>query len=627
MTRPATPPLSARTLLISLLVPLLAAALAGCVSLPTGSAVIKNTSQPSANGGEDVRLWPAQGPSSGDTPRDIVEGFLQTAASDEPDLDSARQYLAGNARATWDSRKVLVFSTENAPVPSNAAGDEFQLTGVPVGEVDHNGRYTAIPPTQQTYFFHVGGDQKTGYRIDQLPAEFGIALTQEAFRQYYTPYSVYYLDKQAPKSSMIPVPVYERSALADRDTASQLAGVLLGGAPPQYDAVAEVAATPLQLSHVMISQTQVAEVTLKSQTLCTATAHGPCDQLAEELLVTFLSLGSISSVEVFDQALGPQKPIGRAPNVDAVLSKYHITITAQKVNTADLYYLDSPQAKNDPNAGRIFRSSAGKVGMVGPSDRKYGQVAVDPRPKAVPTLALVDANGQNLYLAAANASAAATPVFTGSGIGSLSWDAFGHLWFIATVNGAPALFRVDTTANGQPQLADVSVELPPGGVSIHRVSAAPDGHRVAVVYTDAGGSAAALSVGVELAAGSAGSGFYINLADGSSQPILDGWATLSDVVWNSGQTLAILGAQQSAEAPSISELYTDGSPVFTPPDLNAVTVIPPISTSSIAWTTTGRLLAAYKAADGAQEIAAYSPSNEGWETESLNSGISPSYAG
>lgn len=619
-----TRPVGGRVLLISVLAPLLAAILGGCAGLPTNSSIIKDTSQPTSNGGEDVKLWPGHGPSQHDTPFQIVEGFLQTAASDEAEPDPAKQYLTGNARSTWDSKQVLVFSSETSVESVDGSSNEFEITGIAVGQVDDQGHYTTMRnPVSQRYPFHVTGDAKSGYRIDQLPQGFGIALTQEAFRQYYTPYNVYYLDKQAQKSSMIPVPVYKRSALPDQDTANQLASVLLGGAPTQYDTLAEVAATPLALVGVTISQANVAQVTLKPQTLCTAAAHGPCDQLAEELLATFLSVSSISSVQVFDQAVGQQKPIGQASNVNTVLTKYHVTINAQRSNSADLYYLDPPQTKNDPSAGRIFRRSPLKgPTMVGPTDRKYGQIAVDPRFKsAAPMLALVDANSQNLYLAAANAATAPTPVFTGADIGSLSWDAFGHLWFVATVNGAQALFRVDTTVNGPPLLQDVIVELPQGASSIQQVSAAPDGHRIALAYKTTDG-ANALSVGVELAAGSS---FYVDLADDSSQPILEGWASLSDLEWSSGQTLAILGAQQSAEAPSISEVYTDGSPVYNPPDLNAVTIVPPIETGAIAWTSTGRLVAAYKGGGATQEIAAYSPSNDNWESEAVFPGISPSY--
>ena len=621
-SRSARGPVRARALLISALAPALAALLAGCVSLPTNSAVIKDTSQPTSNGGEDVRLWPAHGPHLGDDPYSILEGFLQTAASDEPDPEPAKQYLTGSARDTWDSKKVLVFSSETAVAAVPGSVNEFEITGIEVGWVDDEGHYSAVPnPTSQAYFFHVGGDDKTGYRIDSLPPDFGIALTQEAFRQYYTPYSVYYLDKQAQKSSMIPVPVYKRTALADQDTAKQLAGALLSGAPPQYETVAEVAATSLNLSSVSISQSDVAQITLKPQTLCTAAAHGPCDQLAEELLATFLGVGSISSVQVFDQAFGPQKPIGQASNVDAVLAKYHVTINVQRPDTADLYYLVWPQAKGDNDAGHIFRRPTGKNAvMVGPTDRKYGQVAVDPRPRpGAPTLALVDAGGQNLYLAAATAGAPATPVFSGPGISSLTWDAFGHVWFIASPNGTPALYRVDT-ANSQLTPHEVTVELPQAGDTLQQVSVAPDGHRLAVAYK--AGNGYALSIGVEL---NSGAKFHADLADGSSQPILAGWATVSDLKWNSSQSVVILGAPQSSEAPSITAVYTDGSPVYTLPDLNAVTITPPISTSSIAWTTTGRLIAAYKGTGDAQQIAEYSPSNDGWETETAFSGISPSY--
>ena len=187
-------PVSGRVLLISVFAPLLAVILAGCAGLPTNSDVIKDTSQPTANSGEDVRLWPAQGPSLHADPYNIVENFLQTAASDEPDPEPAKQYLTGPAHDTWDPKKILVFSSETGAVQVGASGDEFAITGIAVGQVDDEGRYTAVAnPTSQQYYFHVSGDAKNGYRIDSLPPGFGIALTQEAFRQYYTPFNVYYL--------------------------------------------------------------------------------------------------------------------------------------------------------------------------------------------------------------------------------------------------------------------------------------------------------------------------------------------------------------------------------------------------------------------------------------------------
>jgi hypothetical protein len=260
--------------------------------------------------------------------------------------------------------------------------------------------------------------------------------------------------------------------------------------------------------------------------------------------------------------------------------------------------------------------------QVGPSTMKYGQLAlgVDGSTRQ-PVLALTDVNGANLYLGTPGSAEVPALVYSGAGIKSLSWDVFGHLWFIATVSGQPTLFRVDTNVNGAAQKQSVIVELPPGDGAIQQVSVAADGRRVALVYADAVG-ALALSVGVEL---NTGSQLYLNLADGSTQPILDGWATIGDVEWNSSQTLAILGAEQGSVSSTIAEVYTDGSPVFTPTDLNAVTIAPPIFTASIAWSGSGGLLAAYQdASSGSLQIATYSPSLGNWQNPIP--GISPSYS-
>jgi hypothetical protein len=624
-----TPPPRSRAVLVALAAPLLTALVAGCVDLPTNSGVIKDTSQPTSNGGEAVRIWPAaHGPSSTDSPLAVLEGFLQTAASDEPDPDAAQQYLSGHARGSWDPTTVIVFSSESSAIPVAGQPDEFEIKAVEVGRVDPGGRYTpTTQPKQDSYFFHVAGDAKTGYHIDQVPPGFGIPLTQEAFRSYYTPYSVYYLDGQPGTNSMIPDPVYLRAALVDPDAATRLANIVLAGAPSQYDGVAQVAVTGLHLANITITQADVAQVTIKSQNFCLPSSHASCDRLAEELLATFVGVPSISSVDIYDQALGPQVRLGHADNVQEVLAKYHVTLNASKpTRSADFYFIEPPGTKNDPNAGHVMAKlgarTAAVPSQVGPATMKYGQLAlgIDGASKQ-PVLALTDVNGTNLYLGTPGSAAAPALVYSGAGIKSLSWDALGHLWFIATVSGQPSLFRVDTSVDGVPQRQPVIVELPPGDGAIQQVSVAADGRRVALVYTDPGG-ALALSLGVEL---NTGSQLYVNLADGSTQPILDGWATIADVEWNSSQTLAILGAEQGSVSSTIAEVFTDGSPVFTPTDLNAVTIVPPIFTASIAWSGSGGLLAAYRdASTGNLQIATYSPSLGSWENPIP--GISPSYS-
>jgi hypothetical protein len=604
---------------------------AGCVDLPTNSAVIKDTGQPTSNAEENVRIWPKHGPTSTDSPLSVLEGFLQTAASDEPDPGAAQQYLSGQARTTWDPKRVMVFSSERAANPTLTDSNQFVIKAVEVGEVDAEGRYTAIvTPMETDYTFHVGGDAKSGYHVDSVPPGFGIPLTQEAFRSYYTPYSVYYVNGQAKTDSMIPVPFYLRSALADQDAATQLAATLLGGAPPQYVGVAQVAVTEMHLVNVTITQAAVAQVTLTKsvQNVCTETSHALCNKLAEELLATFVGIGSISSVQVMiDQSVGPQNPIGEASNLALVMAKYHVTINAAKPSgTPDVYYLDPPAAKNDPNAGHVmFKQNghpAGVSAQVGPATMKYGHLAfgIDGSTKSG-VLALTDVNAAHLYIAAPNATAAPSAVYTGTNIRSLSWDTFGHLWFIADDAGQPKLFRLDTDVNGTPQVQPVSVQLHSGDGAIQQVSVAPDGRRIALVYTDTA-NALALSIGVELNPGSKSA--IVDLDDGAGQPIVDGWTTISDVVWSSSLTLAVLGTQQTNEPATISEVYTDGSPVFTLPDYAAVAINPPVNASAIAWTTSGGLLAAYKnATDGSPEIAAYSMGDGGWD--GAISGISPSY--
>ena len=606
------------------LVPLLVLFTAGCVSLPANSAVNSVSKQANTGSGSDVRIWP-QGPTPEDRPEAIVEGFLQTAASDPSNVDIAKAYLTGDALKDWDPDKVVVFSEESSVTPIATESDALQLNGTEVATISDTGVYQPVQNPQSTpYRFHVVHDAKNGYRIDELPlgGDFGIPLTQEAFRSDFTTYYVYYVNQDAPAESMIPVPVYLRTQSSDAATAQSLASTLLDGPPDWLDGAAAIATPQIALASqnaVVIGPDDTALVSVKSPNYCTAHSKAACSQLADELLATFSSLGSINRVKVVTTA---GATLGTSLSVDDVMTDYHIGVVTSKA--AAFYYLDSVNQRVTYSDGH----NAPIDMQVGPADRKYGQLAVtDYRRQTI--AAVVDSTGTKLYLGVPGSSAAPVQVSTKTGhkISWLTWDALGHLWFLDTAGGVASVYRLDIT-NGlqaEPQLADV---YGTEGGTVQQLSVAPDGLRIAVVYGEpgiaAGSSQYSLAIGV---VDDSAAQLSINLDFGVTQPVVNGWTNIVDADWHGSQSLAVLGSPQSSSPLAIYELNPDGSPVVSSTDLNAVTINPPSSATGIEWSG-NTLLASYSTGQGAgagQEIELYSFTGGAWVELSGVHGRVPTY--
>lgn len=610
---------------------------AGCVNLPANSGVNTVSKQADAGGGSDVRIWP-QGPQRHEQPAAIVEGFLQTAASDPGNLSIAREYLTGDAQS-WDPQKVVIFSgDESNPASVPGHDNEVQITGTVLAKVDDDGTYEPVSqPTQSAsatsqqvtapaphdaYKFSVKyNDDKGYYQIDKLPSDdFGIVLTEETFRAEYNAYSLYYLNSDAQGESMIPVPVYLR-AQSDVAIAQKLADKLLSGPPAWLDGAAVTAAPQIALAGrnaVTIESDGTAQVTVKSPNACTTRSASACKVLADELFASFSDLASVSSVSIVDQH-GTQ--LGESlGSVDSVLRRYHVGIGGPGNGT--YYYLGKDYAVY------AYSSKGSQLQQVGPTSRHYRALAVTDYDGQI-IAALVDDTKTKLYLGEPGVAANSQPVFTGQ-ISSLSWDALGHLWFIDNAQHPAALYRLDATQGLEAHPQQVaSIGSDGDSMAIAQLAVAPDGRRVAVVYSEQSPSTGSTvySVGIGVFEGS-GSSQSLDLRQAVQNPVVYQWSSLKDIDWHGSQSLAVLGGQQPSSPSVVSELYTDGSPVTNSTDLNAVTINPPNTTSSIEWTGS-TLLAAYgSASDAPQQITQYSFNSNSWSSQGAVpvQGFSPSYA-
>lgn len=617
-----TPSLRRAVLVLLGLIALLTTA--GCVNLPanTSASVVANPAK--GGSGADVRIWP-QAPQRGASPEQIVEGFIQTAASDPSNLPITQDYLTGDAANNWHPNRVVVFSDVSSPV--RVAGDaqhvKVEITGTEVATVSDNGAYQQIlnPRKENPYSFDLTFDPtKDYYRIDRLPGvDFGILLTQEAFRANYATYYLYYLNNDKPDSSMIPVPDYQRSQTGDAATAQNLINALLAGPPEAMAGIASVAAPKVgPASPVTITPNNTAFVPIKSPTNCTAQGKRVCTLLADEMLATLSNLASVNNVTLVDLR---GNPLMTSSGVDRLESRYHIAVSAAK-NTS-FYYLDSKTTQVSRFDSNSASSNPTSVEQVGPLTRKYSQIAVSdvavgnnaPQTYA----AVVDDKGSKLYVGMPGQPKDTPPVYTaavGHHISSLSWDAFGHLWFLDTAGAAVSLYRLDMTAQPKPVLQAVPVTG--DSCTISRIAVAPDGLRIAVSCTPDGFTGDSVVVAM---VEEAGSSIEANLSFGLEQPVVNGWTSVSDVSWHGGQALAVLGASSPSSPETVSELNSDGSPVISAADLNPVVVNPPTGTVNIEWTGAALLASTHSSAGNA--VSQYSFTNGAWTSDAA--GFSPTY--
>ncbi|MGH6657543.1 MAG: LpqB family beta-propeller domain-containing protein [Actinocrinis sp.] len=606
---------------------------AGCVNLPANSSVNTVQKQVKAGSGADVSIWP-RAPQRGDSPTFAVEGFLQNAASGPGNLNIAQAYLTGEAQKNWDPNKVLVFSEESSPtvisphVDSNG-GLEIQITGTVVARLAENGSYQPVSAGQGdgTFKFHVSFDKAKGYyQIDRMRDDFGVALTQESFRAAYAAYYLYYLNQDSPDTSMIPVPVYLRSQIGDAATAQQLAASLFLGPPNRLNNVAGMAAPQIALdpsTPVTIDSENDATVTVKTPNYCTTHDKSACSHLADQLLATYSNLGSISRVTVAD---GRGTRLGSSTAVDKVMKQYNVSVGTS--GSKSFYYIDA----TDHRVSQYYNGHT-TAAQVGPNSRQYSLLAItnDPSSPGGQLAAVVDATDTKLYLGTPGNPADGAPVWTGTGISSLTWDAFGRLWFLAKVNGAAAVFRLDAghSRSAQPQQVDV---IGADDTAVQKISIAPDGRQLAVDYAEPPSASAPgplYSVGIGVV-GDSGSPPSVNLSFALIQPVVSQWTNVTGLDWHGSQSLGVLGSSEPSSPPAIYELNPDGSPVVSLTDPNPVTINPPLKVSGIEWTG-AMLLASYTSPQQPGSgpkllIDQYAFNTSSWNTVSGVNGTVPSYA-
>jgi hypothetical protein len=459
--------------------------LAGCASMPSSGEVSKVS--PGQHADSQVRVYGVK-PQKGETPDQIVRGFLEATTSDEATYGTARLYLAPGLRKSWNPyTKITVLQDGPLPVAEPGGVDSkensntFSLSGHQVGTVDGKHAYQTADVTYQTNFHlsKVGSE----WRIDGL--DDGLVLSEADFQRIYQSVNMYYFAQLGPdavsagkrREVLVPDPVYLRGRI---DLLSSTVKALLGGPTNWLDPVVD-SAFPDGASVKSVSLDDSQRLNLRLNPLKGAAVPDgqQCMRMAAQLFYTVQGLASsqAGSVEVQGAggeqlcSMGSEQAQPYAPSVLAGPATHQFYIdTAHRL--VSLYGTAT-------TAERV-------LGPFGEGQVPLGSVAV----RRDETFAAgVKTDGRTLYVAGLSTGAAlGQPVLRSAakdatnGLSAPSWDGYGNLW---VADRDPARPRLLMLRDGAGTPVDAAVpDLGSGRIESLRVAA--DGVRIALVVRESG---------------------------------------------------------------------------------------------------------------------------------------------
>ncbi|MFE6963763.1 GerMN domain-containing protein [Agromyces sp. NPDC057679] len=174
----------------------MAALLSGCVALPTSGPVGVGNPDPVEESAElDTFIRP---PQAGATPDQIVQGFIEAAASPRGNYAAARQFLTDEFSAEWvpgagATIDVLADrSIEEPVVADDAAETQLSVGATPAAELMSNGQYELPDSTAEVTLPYRLERVDGEWRISEAPD--GILIDELTFGDVFQPYELAFFD-------------------------------------------------------------------------------------------------------------------------------------------------------------------------------------------------------------------------------------------------------------------------------------------------------------------------------------------------------------------------------------------------------------------------------------------------
>ncbi|MEU9174013.1 LpqB family beta-propeller domain-containing protein [Streptomyces sp. NPDC048420] len=539
--------------------------LAGCASMPDSGDLRGVDSTPRQD--TQVRVF-AMPPQEDAEPTDIVQGFLEALTSDDPNYETARQYLTAGAAKHWQPRLSTTVLDDGPradivrPVgrEQEQNGDtSFTLSGTRVAEVDAQQSYSPASGTYQETV-HLVHDKKTKqWRIDSPPP--GVVMGQSDFQRNYVAVNKYYFASNtqavtSPQTVAVADPVYVRERV---DPMTQLVESLLSGPTSWLDPVVRTSfptGTALKKGIPPLAPDDRNTLTVPLNNKVKNVSPDQCEAMAAQLLFTLRNLAP--AVETVALQVGG-KPLCSADESDA-----DGVATRGSVESPEFLYFVDGQHKLVRTQAHPEGSSAKPVpvpvpGALGKGDKDLASVAVS---RDEHMAAGVGIDGKTLYVGSlVSGGSLGEPVLVSSGktaqdrLTTPSWDTEGDLW-VADRNPADPRLLLFKEGAGEP----LTVATPGLDGRIKDLRVAADGVRIALVVEKGGKQS--LFVGRIEREGKIGDAQSVSVRElRSTTPDLEEVTTMS---WAGDSRLVVVGREQGG-VQQTRYVQVDGSTPEGPP--------------------------------------------------------------
>ncbi|WP_455360511.1 LpqB family beta-propeller domain-containing protein [Streptomyces sp. SYSU K21746] len=549
--------------------------LAGCASMPDSGEV--RPVQASQGADSQVRVFGVP-PRDGAQPAQIVDGFMEAMASDDPQLATARKYLTKRASSAWKPGSgVTVLATAPGRQPERsvdkeAVGARFKLTGRKVAGVDERRAYQ--PQARESVYEEHLQLVKDGkeWRIDALPD--GLVLAESDFQRIFQPVNKYYF--AAGRLVADPVYVRQRQDPESRmDPMTQTVKALLDGptkwlAPVVSSSFPTGAGLKEDTTTLTYDGQNVLRVPLNDK--ASNVAQTQCTRMGTQLLFTVADLTSsrVNQVELLRSDGSPMCDVNKA--------LAEVTAHQGSRRADHQYFVDS---RHRLVRTQVSRDTEGKpdpaepvAGPLTSAGLEVSTVAVAHDEKRA---AAVSMDRRSLYVASLTTDGPlGKPVLAGAAkqLSAPSWDGRGDLWVADLDPARPTLWRLPG-GTGKPQAVDVA-GLAGGRVEAVRVSA--DGVRIALLVSSKDGRRTLQTGRIERPPGQEAAAGAVAAAEAVAvrelRPAAPRMAEVTAMSWASRGRLLVVG-RESGGLLQVRYLYADGSatPAGNLPGATGVTAI------------------------------------------------------
>lgn len=529
--------------------------LMGCASMPDSGGLSGVESTPRQDA--QVRVF-AVPPRENAGPAEIVQGFLEALTSDDPQYETAREYLTDSARRRWKpDESTTVLSDGPNPVPRHGgnreAGDDYTyaLTGSRLALVDEQHAYT---PDSGDYSrtVHLTLEKKTNqWRIDSLPQ--GVVMGRSDFQRNYVSVNKYYYASNVPAGSggqlsTVADPVYVRSKV---DPVTSMVRSLLGGPTRWLDPVATSSfpsGTALEKGVTSLSPDDQNKLTVPLNDKADRVGQAQCTRMAAQLLFTLQDLTPTGVSQVELQGSKGRRLCDLNENHAEVIAS-HGTDRRPEYD----YFLDGKQRLVRLPSGSTSTEPDPVPGALGEGAKKLRAAAVS---RDEDSAAGVSADGRYLYVGSlVSGASVGNAVLTSQGLSpddrltTPSWDGGGDLWVADRDPKRPRLVVLQKGA-GTP----VEVHTPSLDGRIDAVRVAADGVRIALIVEKDGKTS--LQIGrVQRDSGAGGRLEVSILGLRSVTPQLEAVTAMS---WAGDSRLVLVG-RESGGVQQLRYVQVDGS--------------------------------------------------------------------